>query len=164
MSAQIAAKEADDEDMPEEEDEDHHTEVVCQNLKPEEQEALLLTTVPIIKLSESSGHYLIGNKQVTVTKEGDALSVHISDDETVAFDDYVKAHAQEYCLEILQSMEDNKKSFQETMLELLEANNASEDTIAHFKASTDKNEAPFADIVKAIRDRDVNQLPDDYGK
>ena len=50
------------------------------------------------------------------------------------------------------------------MLDLLSENSASEETIEHFKASTDKNEAPFADIVKAIRDRDVAQLPDDYAK
>ena len=80
--------------MPEDEEEDHHTEVVCQNLKPEEQEALLLTTVPIIKLSEESGNYLIGNKRVNVVKEGDNLVVRESLDESVNFDVYVKQHAQ----------------------------------------------------------------------
>jgi len=87
--------------MPEPEEEDHVTEVVCQNLKPAEQEDLLKTTVPIIKLSDASGNYLIGNQHVTVVKEADVLTVRVSDDESISFDDYVKAHALEMCLEIL---------------------------------------------------------------
>jgi len=49
------------------------------------------------------------------------------------------------------------------MVELLTSFEASEEVIDQFTASTDKTNVPFADIVKAIRDKDVKQLPEDFG-
>ena len=115
-------------------------------------------------MSEASGNYLIGNRRVQVVKEADVLTVRLSDAESISFGEYVKAHAQEFCIEILAVMEEKKQSFQEVMVVLLTENEASEDTIDQFKASTDKTDVPFAEIVKAIRDRDVKQLPEDFGQ